>query len=77
MNLIPVALGLGLLLTLGGLAGLAFGIYAFARGGRGQRGGLGGFSVRGIHTIAGLRMLVGGAATVVVGGLMLWAYFSG
>lgn len=63
----PVALGLGLLLTLGGLAGPAFGVYALVWGGRGQRGGLGGFSERDIHAIAGLRMLGGGVAAIVVG----------
>lgn len=76
MELIPLPLALGLLLTLGGLVGLGFGIYALVRGGRGQRGGLGPIPERGIHAIAGLRMLVGGAVTLVLGVIALSSYFS-
>ncbi len=77
MELIPLTLAVGLLLTLGGLVGLGFGIYALLWGGRGQRGGgLGSISERGIHAIAGLRMLVGGAVALILGIMALWSYFS-
>lgn len=76
MELIPLPLALGLLLTLGGLVGLGFGIYALIWGGRGQRGGLGPIPERGIHAIAGLRMLVGGAVALVLGIIALSSYFS-
>ncbi len=65
-----------MLLTLVGLGGLAFGIYALRRGGRGQRGGLGIFSERAIHTISGVRMIVGGVVTLFFGVILLWVYFS-
>lgn len=76
MELISLPLALGLLLTLGGLVGLGFGIYALIWGGRGQRGGLGPIPERGIHAIAGLRMLVGGAVALVLGIIALSSYFS-
>ena len=76
MGLIPLPLAMGLLLTLGGLVGLGFGLYALLRGGRGQSGGLGPIPERGIHAIAGLRMLVGGAVALVLGVIALWSYFS-
>jgi hypothetical protein len=76
LELIPPILALGLLLTLVGLAGLGFGLYALTRGGRRQRGGLGPIPERGIHAIAGLRMLVGGVVAVVLGILALWSHFS-
>lgn len=76
LELIPLTLGLGLLLTLGGLAGLGFGIYALGWGGRGQRGGVGPISERGIHAVAGLRMLVGGAVALILGMSVIWSYFS-
>lgn len=41
LELIPLRLAVGLLLTLGGLVGLGFGIYALVWGGWGRRGGLG------------------------------------
>jgi uncharacterized membrane protein YidH (DUF202 family) len=69
-------LTIGLLLILGGLGGLAFGIYALRQGGRGQRRGLGIFSERAIHTIAGVRMIVGGVLTLFFGVILLWTYFS-
>lgn len=72
----PTVLALGLLLTLIGLAGLGFGIYALVWGGRGQRGGLGPIPERGIHAIAGLRMLVGGVVALILGLIALWSYFS-
>jgi len=76
LELIPPILALGLLLTLVGLAGLGFGLYALTRGGRGQRGGLGPIPERGIHAVAGLRMLVGGVVAVVLGIIALWSHFS-
>ncbi len=76
MPLIPPALAIGLLLVLGGLAGLAFGIYALRQAGRGQRGELGSFSERAIHAIAGVRMIVGGVVALFFDIILLWAYFS-
>jgi hypothetical protein len=67
---------MGLFLTLGGLVGLGFGLYAILRGGRGQSGSLGSIPERGIHAIAGVRMLVGGAVALVLGVIALWSYFS-
>jgi hypothetical protein len=67
---------MGLFLTLGGLVGLGFGLYAILRGGRGQSGGLGPIPERGIHAIAGVRMLVGGAVALILGIAALWSYFS-
>ena len=49
-----------------GLAGLAFGVYALLRGGQDTPdGGPGPIPERAIHAIAGLRMLVGGAAVLL------------
>lgn len=76
MELVPLPLAMGLFLTLGGLVGLSFGLYALLRGGRGQSGGLGPISERGIHAIAGIRMLVGGVVALVLGITALWSYFS-
>ena len=76
MELIPLPLAMGLFLTLGGLVGLGFGLYAILRGGRGQSGGLGPIPERGIHAIAGVRMLVGGAVALVLSVIALWSYFS-
>jgi hypothetical protein len=76
LELIPLPLAMGLFLTLGGLVGLGFGLYALLRGGRGQSGGLGPISERGIHAIAGLRMLAGGAVALVLGIIALWSYIS-
>lgn len=74
----PLGLAFGSALALGGLGALAFGVYALVRGGRDQSGGgLGGFSERDIHAIAGLRMVAGGAVSLVFGALLLWSYFSG
>ncbi len=78
LELVPPALAFGSLLTLAGLAGLAIGIYALARGSRGQRGGLWIFPEGFIHAVAGLRMIVGGAVALFFGVLILWgAHFSG
>ena len=76
MELIPLPLAMGLFLTLGGLVGLGFGLYAILRGGRGQSGGLGPIPERGIHAIAGVRMLVGGAVALIIGIAALRSYFS-
>lgn len=67
------ALALGILLILGGLGGLSFGLYALLRGGRGQSGGIGPIPERGVHLIAGLRMLVVGILSLAAGTYVLWA----
>lgn len=67
------ALALGILLILGGLGGLSFGLYALLRGGRGQSGGIGPISERGVHLISGLRMLVVGILSLAAGTYVLWA----
>ena len=66
LELIPLDLGSGLLLTLGELVGLGLNINALERAGRGQRGGLAPISERGIHAIAGLMMLVGGMIVLIL-----------
>ena len=66
-------LAFGLLLALVGLAGLAFGIYALLRGGRGQEGGIGPIPERGVHVVAGIRMLVVGALSLAAGAYLLWS----
>ena len=60
----------GVLLLLISVATLSFAAYALLRGGRGQRGGIGPITERGIHVIAGIRMLLIGLASLV-GGLYL------
>ena len=68
---------LGLLLVVGGLGGLGFGVFALLRGGRGQRGGgIGPLSERGLHVLAGVRMLVGGLVLLALGVLTLVYYSS-
>ena len=67
------ALALGILLVLGGIGGLSFGLYALLRGGRGQSGGIGPISERGVHLISGLRMLVVGILSLAAGIYVLWA----
>ena len=57
----------GILLLFISLATLSFAAYALLRGGRGQRGGIGPISERGIHVIAGIRMLLIGLASLVAG----------
>jgi hypothetical protein len=64
------SLAFGILLTLTGLACLAFSAYALLRGGKDQRGGIGPISERGVHVIAGLRMLAVGALSLA-GGIYL------
>ncbi len=65
-------LAAGLFLTFTGVVALSFGLYALLRGGRGQRGGVGPLPERGIHVIAGVRMTVIGALSLVAGGYLLW-----
>ncbi len=68
---------LALLLIMGGLGGLGFGVFALLRGGRGQRGGgIGPLSERGLHVLAGVRMLIGGLVLLVLGVLALVSYSS-
>lgn len=57
----------GIFLVLVGLAALSFAAYALIRGGKGQRGGLGPISERGIHVIAGVRMLLIGLGSLIAG----------
>jgi hypothetical protein len=57
----------GVLLILISVATLSFAAYALLRGGRGQRGGIGPISERGIHVIAGIRMLLIGLASLIAG----------
>ena len=57
----------GIFLVLVGLAALSFAAYALLRGGKGQRGGFGPISERGIHVIAGVRMLLIGMVSLVSG----------
>jgi hypothetical protein len=66
-------LAFGLLLALVGIAGVSFGLYALLRGGRGQQGGIGPIPERGIHVVAGIRMLVVGALSLAAGAYLLWA----
>jgi hypothetical protein len=67
-----MALALGLLLALAGVAGLVFGAYALLRGGRGQEGGIGPISERGVHVLAGVRMIIVGALGLAAGTYLLW-----
>jgi len=64
---------LGILLLVAGIAGLSFGVYALLRGGRGQEGGIGPLSERGVHVVAGIRMLIVGALSLAGGAYLLWA----
>ena len=57
----------GVLLLIVSVATLSFAAYALLRGGKGQRGGIGPISERGIHVIAGIRMLLIGLASFVAG----------
>lgn len=68
------ALALGMLLVFGGIGGVAFGLFALLRGGRGQRGGLGPIPERGIHVVAGIRMLVVGTLALAAGAYVIWSF---
>jgi hypothetical protein len=70
-------LAAGALLVILGLIGVAYGIYAIARGGRDQEGGLGPIPERAIHAVAGIRMLIGGAVAIFLGVLAILAGLSG
>ena len=61
----------GVLLLLISVATLSFAAYALLRGGRGQRGGIGPISERGIHVIAGIRMLLIGIVSLIAGVYLL------
>jgi hypothetical protein len=63
----PASRAFGILFILAGLAGLAFGTYALLRGGRDQQGRIGPIPERGIHLIAGVRMLLVGALCLAAG----------
>ena len=65
------ATAFGILLLLTSVATLSFAAYALLRGGKGQRGGIGPISERGIHVIAGIRMLLIGLASLVAGMYLL------
>jgi hypothetical protein len=67
-----MALALGLLLALAGVAGLVFGAYALLRGGRGQEGGIGPIFERSVHVVAGVRMIIVGALGLAAGTYLLW-----
>ena len=67
------SLALGILLLVAGIAGFSFGVYALLRRGRGQEGGIGPISERGVHVVAGIRMLVVGALSLAGGAYFLWA----
>jgi len=43
------------------------------RGGRGQRGSIGPIPERGVHVVAGVRMLLVGALSLAAGAYLLWA----
>ncbi len=62
----------GVLLILISVATLSFAAYALLRGGKGQRGGIGPISERGIHIVAGIRMLVIGIVSLVAGVYLLF-----
>ena len=64
-------LALGILLLVVGIAGISFGVYALLRGGRDQEGGIGPLSERGVHVVAGIRMLVVGALSLVASAYLL------
>jgi hypothetical protein len=61
------ATAFGTLLLLTSVATLSFAAYALLRGGKGLRGGIGPISERGIHVMAGIRMLLIGIASLVAG----------
>lgn len=61
------------MLVLAGLAGISFGTYALLRGGSDQEGGIGPIPERGVHVIAGIRMLVAGALSLAAGVYLLFS----
>jgi hypothetical protein len=70
------ALAIGIFLAIVGLGGVGYGVFALTRGGRGQSGGgIGPLSERGVHVVAGIRMLLIGLLGLAAGVYMLWSYF--
>ena len=63
----PASAAFGILLILTGLAGLTYGTYALLRGGRDGEGKIGPIPERGVHIIAGARMLLVGALSLAAG----------
>lgn len=61
----------GAILVLAGLGGTGFGLYAMLRGGKGDPpedgGGLGPIPERGIHILAGVRILAFGLICIAAG----------
>jgi hypothetical protein len=68
---VQASLAFGILLSIIGLACLVFSAYALLRGGKDQKGGIGPISERGVHLIAGIRMLVIGALSLAAGVYLL------
>lgn len=64
---------LGILLVLAGLGGVGYGLFAILRGGRGQSGGIGPIPERGVHVVAGIRMLVFGVVCLAAGGYAVYS----
>jgi hypothetical protein len=69
---LPALTAFRILLILTGLAGLAFGTYALLRVGRNQQGRIGPIPERGVHLIAGTRMLLVGAVCLAAGLYLLF-----
>jgi len=70
---VSAALGFGILFLILGLVSASFGVYALLRGGRnGGGGGIGPIPERGVHVIAGIRMLVVGVLCLAAGAYLLW-----
>lgn len=68
------ALAFGALLLIVGLGGVGFGLYALLRGGRGDtRGGIGPIPERGVHLVAGIRMVLVGAVSLAAGAYLIWS----
>jgi hypothetical protein len=65
-------LAFGVLLGLAGVAGLSVGAYALLFGGSGQEGGIGPIPERGVHVVAGIRMIVVGSLSLAAGAYLLW-----
>lgn len=68
------AAALGVLLVIVGLGGLGYGLFALLRGGRGQEGGIGPIPERGVHLVAGIRMILFGALCLAAGGYVLYSF---
>ena len=73
--------GAAILLGLVGLAVILFGVYAMIRGGRddsggasGDRGGLGPIPERGIHVLAGIRLIIFGLVCLAAAAFALFRF---